>query len=185
MRVRPKQFPYAPFNPANNDSSVSPRWASSAWSETHQACVGGLFTLSSRGSNLRAICCYLGNVLRTLHGHICTRALTSSLFLAPARRWRLLWWCHTGFQNKSDCLSWVTLPARFPCHVCLCLFIRQTGFFFRAASVLGLVLSDFHLQLYFLVFSKCDQHFQLRASQTSSPMQWNQSRPSKLWYLKD
>lgn len=33
---------------------------------------------------------YLGNALRTLHGHICTSALTSLLFLTPARRWWLL-----------------------------------------------------------------------------------------------
>lgn len=46
--------------------------------------------VSSRGSNLRAICRYLGNVLRTLHGHICTRAVTSPLFLVSARCWRLL-----------------------------------------------------------------------------------------------
>lgn len=128
-----KTDPYAPFNPTDNHFGVFalafPRWASSAWSEMHQACVGELFTLSSRGSDLWAICCYLGNVLRTLHGHICTRALTSLLFLAPARHWRLLWWCHAGFQNKSDCLSKVTLPARFSCRVCLCLFTCQTGFF--------------------------------------------------------
>lgn len=37
---------------------------------------------SSRGSNLRAIC-YLENVPHTLHGHICTSALTSLLFLTP------------------------------------------------------------------------------------------------------
>lgn len=95
--------------------------------ETHQARVGELFTLSSQGFNLRAICCYLGNVLHTLHGHICTSALTSLLFLAPARHWRLLWWCHAGFQNRSDCLSWVTLPVFFSCPVCLRLFICQTA----------------------------------------------------------
>lgn len=128
-----KTDPYAPFNPTHNYFGALawafPRWASSAWSRPHQVCVGELFSLSSLGFNLWAICCYLGNVLCTLHGHICTRALTSLLFLAPARSWRLLWWCHAGFQNKSDCLSWVTLPARFSCCVCLCAFICQTWFF--------------------------------------------------------
>lgn len=109
-------------------------------------CNRRLWASSSPGSNLRDICCYLGNVLCTLHGHICTSALTSWLFLAPAHRWRLLWWCHAGFQNKSDCLSWVTLPARFSCHVCLCLFICQTGLFW-AAPEKGRVLLYLHLQL--------------------------------------
>lgn len=108
---------------------------------------------SLRGSNLRAICCYLENVPHTLHGHICTRALTSLLFLTPARCWRLLWWCHTGLQNKSDCLSWVTLPACFSCCVCLCLFICQTGFFF--VMTVPLVL---HLQICCVVFSKYDNN---------------------------
>lgn len=124
----------APCDPADSQFRAAalafPRWASSAWSATYQACVGELFTLPSRGSDLRAICCYLGNVLRTLHGHICTRALTSSLFLAPACHWRLLWWCHGGFQYKSDCLSLVTLPALFLCRVCLCLNICRTGISF-------------------------------------------------------
>lgn len=118
--------------------------------ETHQARVGELFTLSSQGFNLQAICCYLGNVLHTLHGHICTSALTSLLFLAPARHWRLLWWCHAGFQNRSDCLSWVTLPVFFSCPVCLCLFICPT-----ARLVLqGLVLPVLRLEFNCTVFSK-------------------------------
>lgn len=129
--IRPD--PSAPSNPTHNHfgafALAFPRWRSSAWSEMHLACVGELFTLSSSGSNLWAICCYLENVLHTLHGHICTSALTSLLFLTPARCWRLLWWCHTGLPNKSDCLSWVTLPACFSCCVCLCLFICHTGFF--------------------------------------------------------
>lgn len=115
--VRPKHIPMPPLNPwtiiLEPFALAFPRWISSAWSEMHQVCVGKLFALSSQSSNLWAICCRLGNVLHTLHGHICTRALTSLLFLAPARHWRLLWWYQAVFQNRSDCLSWVTLPACF------------------------------------------------------------------------
>lgn len=46
--------------------------------------IGPALELPSRGSNIGPICCYLGNVLHSLHGHICSRTLTSLLFLAPA-----------------------------------------------------------------------------------------------------
>lgn len=128
MRGRPKQIPVPSLTPWNNHCGASavvrPRWASSA--------VDELLTRVQSAGHLS----YLGNALRTLHGHICTSALTSLLFLAPARRWwLLLWWCHVGFQNKSDCLCWVTLPARFSCCDCLCLFICQSGIFGGCFSV--------------------------------------------------
>ena len=61
-------------------------------------------------------------------------ALTSLLFLAPGPS---TGGCYDdvtrAFKNKSDCLSWVTLPARSLCHVCLCLSVRNKW------NLLGLV----------------------------------------------
>lgn len=132
-----KTDPCAPFNP-HTSSFFLRGFFPGERAAPGVRCIRRVWASSSpfphEARNLWAICCYLGNVLRTLHGHICTRALTSLLFLGAGRHWRLLWWCHAGFLNKSDCLSWVTLPARFLCRVCLCACICQTGFFLRPGT---------------------------------------------------
>lgn len=156
-----KTDPRSPFNPAHHHFrglfQVS-------LIEMHQAHEGELFTLSSQGFNLRAICCYLGNVLRTLHGHICISSLTSPLFLAAARHWRLLWWCHAGFQNRSDCLSWIILPVLFSCPVCLCvclsvkllvLFCRDL---FCRSYILSLIVQSSQSKVNFFLFFQIRFH---------------------------
>lgn len=89
--VFPSQPPPRVKNHFVYTMSVSPkqpfdRASAGVFQVSLQKETGGTRALAStlRVSDPRAVCCYLGNVLHTLHGHICTRALTSLLFLAPA-----------------------------------------------------------------------------------------------------